>query len=48
MKWYWQLQGGHVHVRVFMNGWKCGDLCFRDKEFELVREMCPWIAFIEE
>ena len=33
MKWYWHLAGGHVHVRVFMNGGKCGDLCFQLSEF---------------
>lgn len=37
MKWYWELLGGHVHVRVFMNGGKCGDLCFREEEFQQLR-----------
>lgn len=48
MKWYYYIAGGHTHVRVFMNGGKCGDLCFRNEEFELVRASCPWIQFIEE
>ena len=48
MKWYFEVLGGHTHVRVFMNGGKCGDLCFRNAEFTQVREHCPWIAFIEE
>ena len=48
MKWYFSIAGGHTHVRVFMNGGKCGDLCFRNEEFEQVREHCPWIAFEEE
>lgn len=56
MKWYYQVLGGHTHVRVFMNGGKCGDLCFRNEEFQLVRETAeqfvissrPWITFIEE
>lgn len=48
MKWYWHIAGGHTHVRVFMNGGKCGDLCFRNEEFEQVREHCPWIQFIGE
>ncbi len=48
MNWYYEILGGHTHVRVFMNGGKCGDLCFRNEEFELVRQSCPWIAFIEE
>ena len=39
MKWYFQIRGGHTHVRVFMNGGKCGDLCFRNEEFQLVREI---------
>lgn len=48
MKWYYTIAGGHTHVRVFMNGGKCGDLCFRNEEFTQVREHCPWITFIEE
>ncbi len=48
MKWYWKVSGGHTHVRVFMNGGKCGDLCFRNEEFEIVRQSCPWIQFISE
>lgn len=48
MKWYYTIKGGHTHIRVFMNGGKCGDLCFRNEEFVLVRESCPWITFIQE
>lgn len=48
MKWYFEILGGHTHVRVFMNGGKCGDLCLRNEEFKQVRENCPWITFIEE
>ncbi len=48
MKRYYTIAGGHTHVRVFMNGAKCGDLCFRNEEFELVRESCPWIQFTNE
>lgn len=33
MNWYFSLRGGHVHVRVFFNGAKCGDLCFRVDEW---------------
>lgn len=33
MRWYYKVQGGHTHVRVFMNGGKCGDLVFRNEEF---------------
>lgn len=36
MKWYYTILGGHTHVRVFMNGAKCGDLCFRNEEFERI------------
>lgn len=25
MKWYYKIEGSHTHVRVFMNGGKCGD-----------------------
>lgn len=38
MKWYYQIRGSHTHVRVFMNGAKCGDLVFRNEEFLSVRE----------
>lgn len=51
MKWYWHRAGGHTHVRVFMNGGKCGDLCFRNDEFDIVHgalKMLPWIEFIED
>lgn len=51
MKWYYKIQGGHVHVRVFMNGAKCGDLCFRVDEFENIRcNSSPGVTleFIEE
>jgi hypothetical protein len=48
MKWYYQVRGGHTHVRVFMNGGKCGDLCFRNEEFDAVVESCPWIQFVSE
>jgi hypothetical protein len=37
MKWYYQRQGSHTHVRVFMNGAKCGDLCFTNEEFEYIQ-----------
>lgn len=36
MKWLYHVAGGHTHVRVFMNGAKCGDLCFRNEEFECI------------
>jgi len=40
MNWYFTIKGGHTHVRVFMNGGKCGDLCFRNEEFNQVVERC--------
>jgi len=48
MKWYWQVGGGHTHVRVFMNGGKCGDLCFRNEEFEWVKKSLTWVQFVPE
>lgn len=57
MKWYYTTQGPHVRVRVFMNGAKCGELCFRKEEFEQIHRNsllnvpgeCPVItAFIPE
>ena len=55
MNWYWKRMGGHTHVRVFVNGAKCGDLCFRNEEFDRIREhytLLPvnhWlIQFIED
>jgi hypothetical protein len=38
MRWYYTIKGGHTHVRVFMNGGKCGDLCFRNEEFEQIQQ----------
>lgn len=41
MTWYHTEEGGHTHIRVFMNGAKCGDLVFRNEEFaEIVRDAC--------
>ena len=51
MNWYFKVMGGHTHVRVFMNGGKCGDLCFRNEEFEEVRREAhrtDFIVFINE
>lgn len=38
MNWRFTISGGHTHVRVFMNGAKCGDLCFRNEEFKRIQE----------
>lgn len=37
MNWYFKVLGGHTHVAVFMNGGKCGDLVFRNEEFNQIR-----------
>lgn len=48
MKWYYQTQGAHTHVRVFLNG-KAGDLCFRASEFEALKRLHSRnIIFIED
>jgi len=53
MKWYWKTGGSHVHVRVFMNGALCGELCFRYEEFQQIKREAlklgsTLITFIEE
>lgn len=45
MNWYYKVEGGHTHVRVFMNGAKCGDLCFRNEEFEQVKRELAAMTF---
>lgn len=44
MKWYFKVLGGHTHVRVFMNGAKCGDLCFSNEEFTQIKEHAHLLA----
>lgn len=51
MNWRYQIRGGHVHVRVFMNGGKCGDLCFRVEEFQEILSTlrkCPTILMLRD
>ena len=49
MNWYYKILGGHTHVRVFMNGGKCGDLCFRNEEFEEIMAARPTlISFLKD
>ena len=51
LKWYYAIAGAHTHVRVFMNGGKCGDLCFRNGEFKQIvaqPNVCLIIEFIDE
>lgn len=48
MKWYWHQAGNHIHVRVFMNGAKCGELCFRVEEFERIQAACFKLEFFQE
>lgn len=48
MRWYFEILGMYTHVRVCMNGAKCGDLCFRNEEFEeIVATPHPLITFIK-
>lgn len=46
MNWYYKVLGGHTHVRVFMNGGKCGDLVFRNEEWEQVRSHAERTGFM--
>jgi hypothetical protein len=48
MKWYWKIAGGHTRVRVFLNGAKCGDLCFRNEEFYGIRHSVSGVTFVDE
>lgn len=52
MNWYYKILGGHTHVRVFMNGGKCGDLVFENEEFvQVMRQIAfvtPFVKFIDE
>lgn len=53
MNWHYSIRGGHTHVAVFMNGGKCGDLCFRNEEFEQIKAQAEapgvnFITFIEK
>jgi hypothetical protein len=52
VKWYFKVLGGHTHVRVFMNGAKCGDLRFRNEEFRHIMfdmfEDVYQVVFIDE
>lgn len=52
----WKLMGGHVHVRLFAGksetGGKCGDLVFREDEWEDFKDevlgTSRHVEFIEE
>ena len=35
-------------MRVFMNGGKCGDLCFRNEEFQYLKAKKQVIEFIPD
>lgn len=49
MNWRYKIEGSHTRVRVFMNGGKCGDLCFRNDEFVSLRiKFAGDINFINE
>jgi hypothetical protein len=51
MNWRYEVHSTHTHVRVFMNGAKCGDLCFRNEEFnEILSTLrkCPTILMLRD
>lgn len=48
MRWYWEVLGGHTHVRVFLDGANCGELCFRNDDFETIHNALSGITFIHE
>ena len=37
MNIYWKKLGSHIHMRVFNNGAKMGDLCCRETEWKEVQ-----------
>ncbi len=50
---YWRHLGGHVHCRLFAGPQegalgKCGDLVFREDEFELFKQSSSFIQFRRE
>ncbi len=46
MTWHFSTLGAHTHVRVFTDGIKAGELCFRTDEFErLQREIGESVLF---
>lgn len=47
MKWHYKVCANHVHVRVFMNGARCGNLVFDLEEFEQIRREQSTIGTIE-
>lgn len=47
MRIYYQIRGGHVHMRVFFNG-KMGDLVCAVDEFSLIQEAMSGFEFRRE
>ena len=52
-KFYYDVLGGHTHVQVFAGEkslGKCGDLCFRNEEWEVFMEellrSCEGMQFV--
>lgn len=37
MKWQYRILGNHTHVKVYYNGAFCGQLTFRNEEFEALK-----------
>lgn len=45
---FWQKLGGHIHMRVFINGAKMGDLVCRENEFPYVRTSMSGFHFYSQ
>lgn len=45
MNWYYTIGPSHTRVRVFMNGANCGELCFRNEEFQGVKHYQETLQF---
>lgn len=45
---FYRLKGGHVHMRVFINGAKMGDLVCRETEFRDVRRHMGGFLFYQD
>lgn len=48
MKWRYKVIGEHTHVNVYVNGAFCGKLCFRNHEFNHIRNTFPQLVVINE
>lgn len=48
MNAYFKQLGGHVHIRLFINGGKAGDICVDEKEFKALVDAMPGFTFKPE